>query len=996
MKYTSLLSLVLLGMGLPILCAQEQAPVPAQTEALSPELQEDPQIMQGTLPNGVRYIIRPTSEPKGRASVRLFVNTGSLDEQEHEKGISHLIEHLVFNGSRHFKRGELIPTMQRLGLGFGGDANAYTSLLETVYMLDLPNLNDETVNFAFTIMRDFADGATLEDSAIDHERGIVRSELYARDSASYRTSIAALRHAAPGTRLADYLPIGTEQVIMEAPYDVFRHYYKTHYVARNMTVIVTGDFAPETARGWVEKHFNSMEDTAPAARISPGIPDNSGNADLVFENPENALVNLSIMVNTPWVDKPDTAAQRAEDLPLALATAMLNRRLARMAREQDCAFQTSGAYKEELYHTCDLISLGVTATPEKWQAAMTSALLELRRACQFGFTPAELKEIIATLRASYNRNISSWSTVTAATMADNLRDALSDNVKMTTPAEDKRQFEAGLVRVLQNPDICRQSLAREFDFTRVRLMLTGARVGGITEKDLRSSFNAIMQQEVTPPVAEELPEFAYQNPGTPGNVEQQACIEDLGITTLTLSNGIRINLKPVDFSKGSISITACIDGGSLRLRNTPGLATMAQQVMNLGGLEAHDLTELEKVLVGQNAGISFGIGTDRFTMSGNTTAADFEIQCKLLAASILHPGFRNDGEMRLRRQLPAIYNRYETTPNGAYNLQAPRAIYGNDARFTTPERSKIEACTTEQVKDALTPWLKNGAMEVSIVGDFKVEDVVPVLARTLGAMPARNREFTALTAEETAVTSAKWGQRRFLPYTTELDKTIVTQVRPCGDGMDQRRNRRLAVITSIVREKLFDGIRARLGEAYSPSVRLSTHPLLRNAATITASSAGVVSNRVKVSTAMDAILMELGQGNISQEDLDCALRPYIARTQKNLRTTAYWESALARLQSDPRQLPLIRDIVDDVKSISLDEIRQLLREIFGAQDTANYFFTVPASAVPQENPPAPEEEPVRDGYTIITTKATMAEADWANVAHVLKKNDLQKSIFLMS
>ena len=209
MKYLSLLPVILLGLSVQVLHAQEAAPAAAVVENndRTAELKEDPQVTRGQLENGLRYIIRPTAEPKGRASLRLFVGTGSLDEQEHEKGISHLIEHLVFNGSRHFKRGELIPTMQQLGLGFGGDANAYTSLRETVYKLDLPNLNDETVDFAFTIMRDFADGASLEDSAIDHERGIVRSELYARNSASYQASVESLRHAAPGTRLADYLPL---------------------------------------------------------------------------------------------------------------------------------------------------------------------------------------------------------------------------------------------------------------------------------------------------------------------------------------------------------------------------------------------------------------------------------------------------------------------------------------------------------------------------------------------------------------------------------------------------------------------------------------------------------------------------------------------------------------------------------------------------------------------------------------------------------------------
>ncbi len=982
MKYLSLLPVILLGLSVQVLHAQEAAPAAAVVENndRTAELKEDPQVTRGQLENGLRYIIRPTAEPKGRASLRLFVGTGSLDEQEHEKGISHLIEHLVFNGSRHFKRGELIPTMQQLGLGFGGDANAYTSLRETVYKLDLPNLNDETVDFAFTIMRDFADGASLEDSAIDHERGIVRSELYARNSASYQASVESLRHAAPGTRLADYLPIGTEEVIMGAPYEVFRNYYKTHYVPRNMTMIVTGDFDPATARQWIEKYFADMADTTPAERISPGTPDNLEATEAIIPNPESAQTNITLTISSPWVQKPDTAAQRMEDLPLELACAMLNRRLSHMAREADSAFQQASVSRSGLYTSADIFGMNINAAPGKWQEALASALLELRRACQYGFTPAEMDEMAAIIRNAYTRAINSWDTISAAGMADQLVDALSEETAITTPIEELRVHDAGMARIMQNPDLCRQALSKAFEATRTKLMISGTLPEGIGKTELRNAFDSVMQQEVTPPVTEEVNPFAYDTIGTPGSIEKQAFIEDLGITTLTLSNGIRVNLKPVDFSKGLISVKAFIDGGSLRLIQTPGLGKMAAMVMNLGGLEAHELTELEKIFAGRSAGMHFSMGPDRFCMSGETTAADIETQCKLLAASILHPGFRNDGEILLRRQLPAIYKSYETTPNGAYSEQAPRLMYGNDARFVTPERSQMEACSTEQVKNALTPWLQNGAMEVSIVGDFKVEEILPVIQRTFGAMPSRQREFTELTEAETSVTGVKWGQRAFLPYTTELDKTLVTQVRPCGDGRDQHRNRRLMVLTSITREKLFDGIRAQLGETYSPSVRLAPHPTLNNAATISTVSAGVIGNRIKVNTAMDAILADLGQGRITQEDLDCALKPFISRTQKSLRTTSYWESALARLQSDARQLPLIRNNLQDVQSITLEEIQQLAREVFSSQDKVNYFFTMPESAIP----PAPKE-PDTEEYTIISSEKTMADPEWAEVATVLKK-----------
>ena len=239
--------------------------------------------------------------------------------------------------------------------------------------------------------------------------------------------IAMLRHAAPGTRLADYLPIGTEEVIMGAPYEVFRNYYKTHYVARNMTVIVTGDFEPTTALGWVEKHFGSMADTEPAARIAPGTPDNLGPAEQVMENPENALTNVQLTVSAPWQSRPDTTKQRIEELPLQLACAMLNQRLSRMARVEDCAFQSAAVSTEELFQTAELFNMGVTAAPEKWQQAMEAALLELRRACRYGFAPAELNEIAAQVRASYKKQINRWETTNAADMADNLIASSSGN-----------------------------------------------------------------------------------------------------------------------------------------------------------------------------------------------------------------------------------------------------------------------------------------------------------------------------------------------------------------------------------------------------------------------------------------------------------------------------------------------------------------------------------------------------------------------------------------
>ncbi len=953
----STLSLILLPLAGAVVYAQTPAPAPttpasAEEAALAP-LQADPQLISGKLPNGMNYLIRPTKEPAGQGSLRLYVDTGSLHEAEETKGISHFIEHMVFNGSRNFKRGELIPAMQNLGLGFGGDANAYTSLLQTVYKLDLPNLKPETVEFALTIMRDFADGATLTDDAIDHERGIIVSELKARDSQSYRASIRMLHHLAEGSRVPDYLPIGTEEVIRHCPYDTIRQYYRDNYVPELMTLIITGDVAPRQAEAWVKEHFSSMEARPAPERPALGTPSTFHAASEVIPNPEAANSIISLVVVSPWQQQADTLGQRVADLPLALASNMLNRRLTRLSKDESSPFLTANTtVKDGLYEVAELFTLRVLTRPDQWQEGFTRAEAELRRAATFGFSAAELQEAIATLKASYRKAAETWETISAGTVADGLVNSLSEHKLFTAPEEDIRACAIGISRILANPDLCREALQQAYEADRARISLTGAVPEGTTAESLADTYTRARRQEVTPQKEETLTPFAYEQIGEPGDVVNMHTYDDVGITTLTLSNGVRVNLKPLDFKKGSISVNAAVDGGEMRLPATPALAHMVDAVMLHGGLEAHSEEELARLLAGHNVGCEFNMEDERFTFSGNTTANELELQCKLLCAAIMHPGYRNDGEVQLRRVLPTFFRRIETTPHGAYGAQSAKALFGDDVRFLTPTPEQFEAVNTAAVREAMVPFLQQGAIEVTLVGDFEVEKALPILTRTFGAMPKRSPEFSPMAEETRRVSFRPWGQREFLRYNTELDKTIVTQVRHAGDGRDQHRNRRLAVLNAIVRERLFDAIRAELGESYSPSVRTELRPGYAHAATITASSYGVRRNREKVTAAMDIVFNALGQGQISEEEFQQALRPYVADADEAYRQPGFWAGSLSRLQSDPQRLDLLRDFRQDARNITLDEIRSLAREIFGAPEKANYYFTLPQEGESSESVPA--------------------------------------------
>lgn len=933
---------------MPILASSETgmpvSPHPsAQTVTAFAALQMDPALVTGELANGIRYIIRATKEPAGRGSVRLYVDNGSLNESKETSGLSHLIEHLVFNGSRTYKRGELIPTMQKLGLGFGGDVNAYTALLQTVYKLDLPRLDDETVNTAFTIMRDFADGATLTDEAINHERGIVISELKARDSQNYRTTIALLNLLCNGTRVPEFMPIGLEEVIRDIPCEKVRQFYKDNYLSRRMTVVVTGDFKAEDMVAQVEKHFGTMPDSGtPPARPEIGTPVNLGAEELIVKNPEQAHVSIALNMVSPWQFKPDTIEQRVADMPLTIACSMLNQRLARMVKEANCPFMAAEVGESELFESARLFSANLTARPDNWKTALSAMEQELRRACEFGFSEQELSEIVRSAISAALVNEQRWESTSCNSMADALIAAIGDKATFTAPQEDTRSLQAALTVIAADPDICRRALKAAYESDRVKISLTGNAPEGLTKEALRAAYDESRAVEVTAPEEEKLAAFAYENIGEPGKVVQSAHLEDVDVTTLTLSNGIRVNIKPISTQKEAISVAARIDGGTRTMTHTPGLNILTEAVMGQGGLEAHSADDLSRILAGRHVGLGFSSEMDRFVFSGGCTPDDLELQCQLLIANILHPGFRETGEMMLRRSLPQVYNKLRSTPEGAFSYQSSRILHGEDARFTMPPQEQLESLTTQQVKDAITPALQQGAMEVSIVGDFKVEEIIPIIERTFGAMPERKRDFSPVTEEERRVSFNEWGRNEFLRYPTELDKTIVTHVRHVGNGRDTRRNRRLQVLNSIVREKLFDGIRAELGETYSPIVRIKFNNSYDNAAVLSTASNGVKGNRLKVNAAMELILRNLAlDGGITDEDFTRAIRPIIASTEKSLRTPGFWNGAIARLQTEPEKLAELRELMQDLRSITADEIRTLAREIFGNDDKVSRFFTVP-------------------------------------------------------
>ena len=482
MKLSLYLSLALIL--LPSSASAKEA-VPAQASIATriwaqekSDIQADSRVRYGRLPNGMRYILMANQQPPGRVSMRLHIAAGSLMERDDQRGVAHFLEHMVFNGSKNFPdASKLIPQMQRLGIAFGAHANAYTSFDETVYMLDLPNNEADTLKLGFDVMRDFGDGAFLKESEIDKERGVILSEKTSRDSVQMRLMEKQFDALLPDALLAKRFPIGTEEIIKSAPRSAFTDFYRDYYKPSRMTFVYVGDFDPKEAEKRIIATFDSMKNPINADK-SPelgNLPSGHGFKTLAMADKEVATTDLTLTVIKPFEQKSDTVATRTEKLPLKLANSMLSRRFSILAKKENAPITDGTAYEYDLFKFTKIGGISVDAKDHNWQAALPVLEQELRRAIQHGFTEAELEEIKANLINSYELSVKAESSRKTNELASSLARHVHKDAVFSTPADDLAILQENISSI--TPETCHRSLKQFWNTADITLILTQCQQG---------------------------------------------------------------------------------------------------------------------------------------------------------------------------------------------------------------------------------------------------------------------------------------------------------------------------------------------------------------------------------------------------------------------------------------------------------------------------------------------------------------------------------------
>ena len=908
------------------------------------DIAPDPAFRTGRLANGMRYIVRHNATPAGTALVRMDVDAGSLDETDAERGYAHFVEHMAFNGSTHVPEGEMVRLLEREGLAFGADTNAQTSFDHTLYLLDLPRADPRLIDTALMLMRETASELTFAPAAVARERGVVLAEMRDRNSWGFRSAVDQMAFTNPGARYVRRVPIGTTETLNAATAESLRAFWRRVYVPARTTVIVVGDGDVAALEAAVRARFDDWPAAPALAQPSAGpVLAKDGGRTGIYLDPALSE-QVAVSRSGPWLDEPDTAAQRREDLLRSIGYEIINRRLQRIARRPDAPFRAASLSTGEVFRAGRTTTLDVSTVDGTWAAGLTAAALEYRRALAFGFTPAEVAEQVANVRTAHRNAVAASATRSNSALMQAALSLVRDEVVPATPESSLARLEAFVPAI--TPEAVLAALQREalpLDDPLLRFSGRAAPAGGA--KALRAAWNAAMKVKLAATVDAAAASFAYTDFGAPGTVVSDTREPQLGIRTVRFANGVRLNLKQTALEQGRVNVQLSLDGGDMLATRANPLATEMISAFAAGGLGKHSQDELQTILAGRTVAMDLDSNPETFVASAQTTPADLGLQLQLMTAYLTDPGYRPEGETIYRQSINNFFAQKDATPVSALVNALGGILSDNDPRFTLAAPDAYRALTFAKLKQDIGDRLAHGAIELGIVGDIPEDQAIALVGKTLGALPPREGDFRPYPEQRTRPFTADH-TRRTIRHSGPKDQSVIRYTWLTRDGDDPVASLKLALIERIARIAITESLRETLGKAYSPAASSELSRVWRGYGTFGIAASVDIADLAATRTAIDATVAALRDKPVSADVFQRAREPLLEGLANALKSNRGWLALAGRAQSQPDRIDRQQRADARLRALTPDDIQAMARQYLTPQGAVEIDVLPEGAAAP--------------------------------------------------
>ncbi len=805
-----------------VVCAVPGSAQPAATIPLSRPLPLDTSIISGTLPNGFHYFIRHNGKPEKRAELRLAVNAGSVLEDNDQQGLAHFVEHMAFNGTKHFAKNDLVNYLESVGVRFGPDLNAYTSFDETVYMLQVPTDTPSIVDKAFEILGDWAHEVSFSDSEIDKERGVVMEEWRLGRGASARMRDKQFPILFHGSRYAERLPIGKPKIIESFDHNILRRFYKDWYRPDLMAVIAVGDFDPHAVENLVKRTFGDIPDPATERpRDLFPVPDHKQTFYAIATDSEATLTSIDVYYLQP-VEPETLVTDYRRSLVEALFNGMLNERFDELARKPDPPFLYAYGGQGGLVRTKGSFSLGAAVKEGGIAKGLTAVMTEAARVLRYGFTETELQrtksDLLRSIESAYNeRN---------KTESGPLADELVRHFLTEEPVPGITYEYALYKRFL--PDITLQevdSLAPKWIEANNRVVTvsapekSAASIPDTTE--LARILNDVEKESVTPYTDVVPSEPLLKTSPIPGSVLSQTFLSDGDITKVTLSNGVVAYLKQTDFKNDEVIFSAFSNGGTSLVPDSEYIAALtATALLQECGIGDFDRTALGKKLAGKIVQVAPFIGEHTQGLSGSAAPDDLKTLFELIHLYFTSPRADTAAFRSYVTRMRAFLENRTARPESAFEDTIQAVMSQHSYRRRPFNVAMLGELNLEKSLTIYRDRFANACEFTFVfVGNFKQDRIDSLLATYVGSLRSTGRQET-------------WRDLGIRPPQGVIEKTVrrgiaqKSQVRLVFTGpfvWNQENRFALDALAQVLTIKLRESLREDKGGTYG--VRVSAAPI---------------------------------------------------------------------------------------------------------------------------------------------------------------------------
>jgi zinc protease len=866
----------------------------AQSNLTDP-LPISPEIKVGKLSNGLTYYIRKNSRPEKKVELRLVLNAGSILEDDDQQGLAHFMEHMAFNGTKNFKKNELVSFLQSIGVEFGADLNAYTSFDETVYILPIPTDKKENLEKGFQVLEDWASTVTLDPSEIDKERGVVLEESRLGKGAEDRMGKVIYPKLFEGSKYAQRLPIGKEEILKTFKPEAIKRFYKTWYRPDLMAVIVVGDLDPVEAEKMVKTHFEKLKNPSnEVARMKAEISTRKISEGLVVTDPE-AQNHLLQIYSSYKVDNPEiTVGDYRESMVHNLFSVMFSGRMQELTQKANPPFVFGSSSLSGFVRGYEVYSSFAVIGKAGVEPAINALMEENARARKFGFTGPELdrakKSLMRNMERAYNERDKSESADYADEFIRNFLDkepipGIQNEFNYYTQflnaisLEEVNQFaaknipdgESKLV-ILNGPD--------KSDFT----LPTGDQLLSMVDKASKNQVIAFEEKAVASSLMD--------SPPSSGRIVNEKENKELGFTEITLSNGVKVILKPTTYKNDQVVMSATRFGGqSLYDLKDNVNASSAMAVVTQMGVKDFSPVDLRKVLAGKTVNGTPRLGSISEGFGGQCGSADVETLLQLTYLYLTQP--RKDAELfnsYIGKQ-QSLYKNMMSNPQAVYQDSLQKILYNNHPRGPrVPKAEDFEKINLDRSLEIYKERFGNAnGMTFIFVGSFDLNKTKQLVTSYLGSLPSNG---PSPAFKDLGVRPVKGIVKKEVRKGTE-PKSYVTMVFTGETKYADESQLKLLTMTEIMNIKLMETLREDLSGIYGGGMRgsLSKNPYENYSVSVSFPCGP--ENVDKLITATWDEIKKMKTNGPSEADLNKVKETLTKQYLENLKDNTYW---LGKLQ----------------------------------------------------------------------------------------------------